>query len=85
MNPIKTGAVVIGALAVAVAGLTACGRKTEGPANVYAADKPDLGQPNTAVPGLDNRTDPADANRVNPDSVDSSTGYSDRTNTAQRP
>jgi hypothetical protein len=77
MTPIKTCAVTLGALALALAGLIACERKTEGPANVYAADKADGGVSNPNAVGADNR--------VNPDSVDSSVGYSDRTNTAQRP
>ena len=80
MNPIKIAL----PLALALAGLSACD-KAEAPATVYSADKADLGMPNTVAPGLDNRTNPADENRANPDSVDSSSGYSDRSNTAQRP
>ncbi len=71
MNPIKTCA-----LAVAVLALAGCEAKT-GPANVYANDKADAGVSEPNAVGADNR--------VNPDSLDSSTGYSDRTNTAQRP
>jgi hypothetical protein len=82
MDPIKTCTLALG---LALAGLGACDRKTEGPASVYAADKPDLGVANTGEPDMANRTDPASPSRPNPDASDSSTGYSDRTNAALRP
>jgi hypothetical protein len=78
MRIVKTIEVAaLAGLFAALGGLAACNQPVTGPANVYASDKADLGVSDPNAVGADNR--------VNPDSLDSSSGYSDRTNVQQRP